>query len=383
MQENQNTIGKAVKRIFDGTIATVKANSENASPQYLCNINPYSEACEKACKRQFDPNNCRAEWEEGSNTKQAIQYAALKAKSGEQKMSGGDTNVMHGIVIHGEDAIMPPGAKMARRTGQYLISALGNYSDSNQKFVPTSGPNIIPDNELTQMGIDVNKIRESASVLASKMKQADQEYRTLDTNADYNQRQTKEMEIMIKHVSDPVVIKAVEELSNQFINLNIVKLYETQPYFNDFCQGMKPSEQQLQQIKQSLTLAEAVVNGYGNTIQNLLTNFVDKIESVLTRCNTIDPEIIARMRRLYINIKGIMVSKHLNATELTALCKPDLDIKISQQVALCKVSTDAKDALMKKQKEENDALHKRHMMFISLLVILLIIVIVYFTVLKK
>lgn len=379
MQENQNTIGKAVKRIFDQATVRWTPGSGIGTPQVECNRDPYSKECENACKKNFDPINCRAEWEEGSNAKKGIQYAALKAKSGQnQEIIQGA-----GIIMQGEDAIMPPDDKMARRTGQYFISALGNYSDSTQKFVPTSGPNIIPDNELTQMGIDVNKIRESASVLASKMKQADQEYRTLDTIADYNQRSAKQMEIMIKHVSDPVVIKAVEDLANQFINLNIVKLYETQPYFDDFCKGMKPSEQQLQQIKQSLTLAEAVVNGYGNTIQNLLTNFVDKIESVLTRCNTLDPEIIARMRRLYINIKGIMVSKHLNATEVTALCKPDLDIKIAQQVALCKTTTDAKDALMKKQKEENDALHKRHMMFISLLVILLIIVIVYFTVLKN
>lgn len=371
MQENQNTIGKAVKRILDQ--ATVRWSPSSGTGNFVTDCNdPDSQLCERACKKVYDPDYCKEEWKSEAKSKNPFEYAASKANSEEDKLSG--------------DAIvenMPPSAKMARRTGQYLISALGNYSDSTQKFVNTTGPNIIPDNELTQMGIDVNKIRESASVLASKMKQADQEYRTLDTNADYNQRRTKEMEIMIRHVSDPVVIKAVEELSNQFINLNIVKLYETQPYFNDFCQGMKPSEQQLQQIKQSLTLAEAVVNGYGNTIQNLLTNFVDKIESVLTRCNTIDPEIIARMRRLYINIKGIMVSKHLNATELTALCKPDLDSKISQQVALCKTTTDAKDALMKKQKEENDALHKRHMMFISLLVIVLIIVIVYFTVLKK
>ena len=222
------------------------------------------------------------------------------------------------------------------------------------------------------------------------MNQANQERASLDNIADSDKRQAKEIELMIKYVSDPAVIGAVEELANQFINLNIVKLYENQPFFQDFCQGMKPTDAEIEKIKQSLTLAEAVVNSYGNTIQNLLTNFIDKIESIMTRCNSLDPEIIARMRRLYINIKGIMVSKHLNATEVTALCKPDLDIKISQQVALCKVSTDAKDALMKKQKEEsdkqkeeNDALHKRHMMFISLLVILLIIVIVYFTVLKN
>lgn len=367
MQENQNTIGKAVKRIFDQ--ATVKANRGNVSSIVACDwFGPESNECKDAIQREGGI--------EAQNQKRF-----LTAQSGEKQQPV--------VEMNGDAMVMPegglkmaPGAKMAQRTSQYLISALGNFNDEKQKFVPiTSQPNIIPDTELSQMGIDVNKIRESASILASKMKQVDQERSTsLEKIADYNQRKTIEMEIMIKYISDPAVVKAVEDLANQFINLNIVKLYENQPYFNDFCKGMKPSEQQLQQIKQSLTLAEAVVSGYGKTIQDLLTNFVDKIESIMTRCNTLDPELIARMRRLYINIKGIMVTKHLNTSELAALCKPDLESKISQQIALCKAST---DALLKKKEDENTALHKRHMMFISLLVLLLIFVIVYFTVLKK
>lgn len=361
MQENQNTIAKAAKKIIQQATTRWTPGSGIGSTVVECNINPYSKQCQEAM-------------EEEEKTSKRIQYAALRAKSGQNQE-----------VVESDRTNMSPNSKMVRRTGQFLLSAMGNFDGSNR-----ANTGMIPDAELAQMGIDVNKIRNASGILMEKSNRANQERASLDTIADLDKRQAKEIELMIKYVSDPVVIGAVEELANQFINLNIVKLYENQPFFQDFCQGMKPTDAEIEKIKQSLTLAEAVVNGYGNTIQNLLTNFIDKIEIIMTRCNTLDPEIIARMRRLYINIKGIMVSKHLNATEVTALCKPDLDMKIAQQVALCKVSTDAKDALMKKQKEESDkqkeesdALHKRHMMFISLLVIVLIIVIVYFTMLKN
>ena len=327
METPVQTIFKAAKRNIDAAQIKWTPGSGVGSSEVECNRNPYSEDCKKALEEE---------------AKQQKIFQSTQKFNEKQMM---ETN------------------------NQYLRSAFGKYNATTKKFEADTGDKIVSDADLTALGIDVNKIREALSTLIKKENEFLQALTKLEQegSTDKKQLNIKIQELQIKHLSDPENVKAVEELANQFVNLNIVKLYEKQPYWNDFCSAIKPTDEQVEQIKRDLNMAEAVVNSYGKSANKVLSAFVEKIDSVVTNCKAVDPEILSRLRKLHISIKSI-IAGYLTASEITELCKPAVAVEQDK---------------MKKMESENKALHNRHMMFITLLIVLLVGVVAYFTVLKK
>jgi hypothetical protein len=385
MQENQNTIAKSVKRIFEG--ATVRWTPGSGIGSYVveCDRNPDSESCLKslqtacsnndaeACRRimerecYMNPNSqaCNDAMMTVNNVKNKGKFLTVQSSQDAIPIEKYD------VKLFSSGPVSP-----FNRAMKTLVSAGGQYNTTTKKFEEQKGDNIVADDELVKLGVDVNKIRDALSVLANKEQQSKLDYNKIEQEiSDFNQRSIKKQELQIRYITDPEIIKAVDELANQFVNLNIVKLYEKQPYWNEFCTSMKPSDEQVQKLKRDLTMVEAIINSYGKTANKVLTNIIEKIDNIMTNCKVLDPEIMSRLRKVHKDIKSI-VAGYLTASEIQELCKPSVTQSVTQQQTNCKTASDLKD-------KENKDLHKRHMMFIILLIILLIFVIVYFTVLKK